>query len=1188
MRKHHFPGWFKLTSIFTFLILCGIFIIHLILNSTSFQTEIKDYIKQEFDIHLSWNKILFNGATGRFSGDKISVRIPKSETTIILKKFDLIFNPLKIPFQQIDFIELNAENLIIEHKQSSKALSSSSSIRKSLKLPQNQIKKAENLAGILKHFHIRKGNIKNINVSISDQLELSISQVNVKAKNPFLFYKEAGDIILDDIKLISSKFDLFSKKLTVTGSYNLFSENDFFYPQGDGVIRADDLLMGFNKKPLDWNPHPGFSDKLEPLLNQKYDNNIPTNRSFAYTNELTLPLQIDPDIVEISNGTILAFNSIIKLRTKWERQAGPFSLRINTSIPASVDLLPLGKARLRDAFEEMSLDLKIDGNLYNLSKNNLDSHLKINFLKNKHVPDFPNLKISSSLKIKDGIINSDDIKAVLKDGTLNAKAKVDLNNMKLSSSIEAQKINLQTVVRLFSTIDLPGTVDGKGTISGEILNPNFDIDLKASDFGYESLYLGDIYGKLKIKNHHLTLQASNSLGQTGSGKWNLDIKEVFRSSLQTLKLNIETNSLPLSKMMKSEIIRGDFSGDLKFEKHLGDYKGNGTLIGKDITWYDVPINFAEFNLDIDDRDLYITPKNLIFNEDFKITKNIPKTKISFTPYKGYEISGWILPNTSIQGKFNELISDRLFLVFESNQENLIFLDLWFKEDLTSFNTSSTLNLEYYFQNPTHSKFSGLISKLKVSSPNKSLESLRPASFKAQDQVIHIDKGNILLGSKELFLDGIYSFNIDKPISNLKIKGALDLSQFQDTFDWFNEGNGISEIDLLFKGSHENLLLYGYIKFNDNQILLSSLKGDLDHLKGSIKLEGEKYYFNDFSGQFDDAKVELNGWLEIENFNHISSADLSIKTNEFYLNKTDTWNLLTNADLHMLGEKDQVFLKGDLNIIEGVYFKNYESADFLLKPVGVIYAEDKNLIPEMFQSLNLDLKAKTQGEIEVKNNVANLILTCDLDLDGPIDNPIAQGVINIEDGEINALGISFTNANGFASYEKSPIFNPYINFEATRDIQDFEVKSIIEGYASNLQLKFSSTPSLAQNDIISLVAFGRTPDQLSDDKQRIFSRTAVASQVLSMIGKPLSKATKLDIVKLETEDNRNFGETTSTFAIGKTFSPRFSLSLITDIGDTDAISGISFEYLILDELLIKGTKDIGSRYRFDLTWRFIGY
>ena len=259
---------------------------------------------------------------------------------------------------------------------------------------------------------------------------------------------------------------------------------------------------------------------------------------------------------------------------------------------------------------------------------------------------------------------------------------------------------------------------------------------------------------------------------------------------------------------------------------------------------------------------------------------------------------------------------------------------------------------------------------------------------------------------------------------------------------------------------------------------------------------------------------------------------------------------------------------------------------MLKPVGVVDEEEK-LISQTFNDLNLDLSVKSAGEFEIRNNLADIAMKSNIHLTGTASQPQATGSINIVEGQIHAFGIDFENASGFAAFARGRGLKPFIEFSASHEIQDFEIRAKIKGPSDNLALSLESTPALSQNDIISLIAYGRTPDQLSPGDQNFFSRTAIASQIVGMLQRPLSKATRLDIVRLEAEYGQE-EPVLSRISVGKRLSPRFSIAFTSDLSLDDALKGVQVEYQIFDNILLKGIKDTGSRYRFDLTLRLQAY
>ena len=73
------------------------------------------------------------------------------------------------------------------------------------------------------------------------------------------------------------------------------------------------------------------------------------------------------------------------------------------------------------------------------------------------------------------------------------------------TNFTANNIDAQTVIRLFSSINIPATVNAKGSVTGKLTNPRISIDLNTDNAMYEFLNFGRATGNLLIDNENLKL-----------------------------------------------------------------------------------------------------------------------------------------------------------------------------------------------------------------------------------------------------------------------------------------------------------------------------------------------------------------------------------------------------------------------------------------------------------------------------------------------------------------------------------------------------------------------------------------------------------------------------------------------------------------------------------------------------------
>jgi translocation and assembly module TamB len=235
-----------------------------------------------------------------------------------------------------------------------------------------------------------------------------------------------------------------------------------------------------------------------------------------------------------------------------------------------------------------------------------------------------------------------------------------------------------------------------------------------------------------------------------------------------------------------------------------------------------------------------------------------------------------------------------------------------------------------------------------------------------------------------------------------------------------------------------------------------------------------------------------------------------------------------------------------------------------------------------------LQIRNTGDLLIKNNLAELEMNADLDMVGTLENPEMLGQLDFLNGSINAFGVDFEDASGFAQFKKGNGVTPEINLMAKKDIRSYEITARIEGRSENLRLRLDSSPALDRREILSVIFYGDTPDQLTEENRRQFTQTAAISQLAGILSQPIYKLSGLDVVKV-TSRRETANQTIQRLSVGKSLSDRFDLTFTTDIGITEPERAFELRYQIFDNFYLIAAKDVtAERYRFDVNFHLDAY
>ncbi|MEA2626826.1 MAG: translocation and assembly module TamB [Candidatus Binatota bacterium] len=263
-----------------------------------------------------------------------------------------------------------------------------------------------------------------------------------------------------------------------------------------------------------------------------------------------------------------------------------------------------------------------------------------------------------------------------------------------------------------------------------------------------------------------------------------------------------------------------------------------------------------------------------------------------------------------------------------------------------------------------------------------------------------------------------------------------------------------------------------------------------------------------------------------------------------------------------GPFDMPTLSGSIGVDRAVYDRRIEWSEFLPWFRREARIERRRPTPRVA----LDLRVFADGEIFIDNNLAKAELWADLHLGGTTVTPELTGRLDVLEGEFTFRRRTFTLAAGTAWFVRSQPWNPTVEIRgetlvATRDA-DYEIELRVSGTAEKPRIEFTvDDPALTQNDVLALVTFGRTVDELrsqgaSIELQEVLALTTgpYASEVESR----LSTLVPVDRIEIEPSFSRTTGTTEPRLSIGKDLTEKLTALLGTGLG-TERRQDVALEY-----------------------------
>jgi translocation and assembly module TamB len=278
----------------------------------------------------------------------------------------------------------------------------------------------------------------------------------------------------------------------------------------------------------------------------------------------------------------------------------------------------------------------------------------------------------------------------------------------------------------------------------------------------------------------------------------------------------------------------------------------------------------------------------------------------------------------------------------------------------------------------------------------------------------------------------------------------------------------------------------------------------------------------------------------------------------------------DADLEVVGGPARGLVRGEGRLLRGHYDRDLSLARLILqrRPAGAPAAG----------GLQLDVRLALQDNLTVTTDVARLRAGGTLQVQGTTGAPVVFGTLTAREGQLVFRRHRFEVTHAAARFLDPRQIDPILDVQATTRIRTYDVRLQVSGRPENLEVRLTSTPPLPEEDLLTLVAFGVTRDQLAESGGGVLVGEAAGLLVRELFGAQAGQ-TGLDV--LEVERGPESGAT--TLRVGKEIAPRTLVVFSQGVENTDERK-LRIEYQVIGPLGVAGEQDFRGGFGADVFLR----
>lgn len=453
----------------------------------------------------------------------------------------------------------------------------------------------------------------------------------------------------------------------------------------------------------------------------------------------------------------------------------------------------------------------------------------------------------------------------------------------------------------------------------------------------------------------------------------------------------------------------------------------------------------------------------------------------------------------------------------------------------------------------------------------------PIELALDDEVVSVNRLSLAAEDTNLSLGGTVDFKGQRPL-DLYAKGHLNLAIFH-ALDSEITSYGTTDTDVTIRGTIDKPDMEGRVVVAHAGFSVTDLPAALGEVNGTMVFNQNRLEVEHLAGRVGGGQVNFTGYIT---YGSTISFDLKSSGTDIRFRYGGV-SVTADQNLRLNGTLKSATLTGEITITR---FAQIPSLD-----VTSTFASQTVEVPNPASPLNnlrLDVHIVSAPELTVQTSLAKLSGDADLRLRGTALRPVLLGRVNIAEGDINLNGTKFHLERGDITFANPIRIDPILDVEATTRVRDFDITIGLHGTMEKLTTTYRSDPPLSSDDIIALLAFGRTQEEsfatgrntgLGEGAGGLLLGQAINQTVSNRV----SKLFGVSSIRVNPAVGGADNNPSARLTVEQQVSNNVTLTYITNLTQS-AQQVIQFEYNINSQFTVQGIRDENGVVSFVLLIR----
>ncbi len=219
---------------------------------------------------------------------------------------------------------------------------------------------------------------------------------------------------------------------------------------------------------------------------------------------------------------------------------------------------------------------------------------------------------------------------------------------------------------------------------------------------------------------------------------------------------------------------------------------------------------------------------------------------------------------------------------------------------------------------------------------------------------------------------------------------------------------------------------GTAEMQDAQFRFPGFPQIIDHVTGSVIFEGDRIRIEALHATVGGGTVVAGGFITVNGLKP-QSVSISLEGTDVALRYFEGLTIEGTFALRLTGDLERMALRGDVTVNRALYFRDFDFGTALLNVVLL----RRTLTPVVGASwqdhVSLQVHIKAEDTLAIRNNIADVTGSGDLDVRGTLANPAVLGVVTLDEGgRMRLQNVDYRIVSGRINFQNPFRIDPYFD------------------------------------------------------------------------------------------------------------------------------------------------------------------